>query len=135
MAREDSIPISGPTPCPLSTGSTSTSVPPSTHWRSETSTPQPGTAVDAGINAADAVAGVNLGRRWKGAHEQAVQFVAGGGIEGKDAARNSRRLTPPQDAVALQLGADDAVEGDACVEAARRLLQSPTAGVAQVDER
>jgi hypothetical protein len=25
-----------------------------------------GTAIDAGINAADAVAGINLGRRWKG---------------------------------------------------------------------
>jgi hypothetical protein len=37
-----------------------------------------GTAVDAGINAADAVAGFNLGRRCKGAHEQASQFVAGG---------------------------------------------------------
>lgn len=31
-----------------------------------------GTAIDAGINAADAVAGMNLGRRWKGPHEQAA---------------------------------------------------------------
>jgi hypothetical protein len=31
-----------------------------------------GTAIDTGINAADAVAGRNLGRRWKGAHEPAA---------------------------------------------------------------
>lgn len=53
-----------------------------------------GTAVDAGINAADAVAGMNLGRRWKGAHEQAADFVAKAGAEGKEVARELRRLLP-----------------------------------------
>ena len=33
-----------------------------------------GTAVDAGINAADAVAGMNVGLRWKGPHEQAADL-------------------------------------------------------------
>jgi hypothetical protein len=46
-----------------------------------------GTAIDAGINAADAVAGINLGRRWKGPHEQAAQFVAGAGVDGRDIAK------------------------------------------------
>jgi hypothetical protein len=53
-----------------------------------------GTAIDAGINAADAVAGVNLGRRWKGPHEQAAQFVAGAGVDGRDLAKELRRLLP-----------------------------------------
>lgn len=45
-----------------------------------------GTAVDAGITAADAVAGMNLGQRWKGPHEQAADFVAKAGEEGKEVA-------------------------------------------------
>lgn len=53
-----------------------------------------GTAVDAGINAADAVAGMNLGQRWKGPHEQAADFVAKAGTEGKEVARELRRLLP-----------------------------------------
>jgi uncharacterized protein (UPF0332 family) len=53
-----------------------------------------GTAVDAGINAADAVAGMNLGQRWKGAHDQAADFVAKAGVEGKELARELRRLLP-----------------------------------------
>ena len=53
-----------------------------------------GTAVDAGINAADAVAGMNLGQRWKGPHEQAAEFVAKAGAEGKEIARELRRLLP-----------------------------------------
>jgi hypothetical protein len=53
-----------------------------------------GTAVDAGINAADAVAGMNLGQRWKGPHEQAADFVAKAGADGKAVARELRRLLP-----------------------------------------
>jgi hypothetical protein len=53
-----------------------------------------GTAVDAGINAADAVAGMNLGQRWKGPHEQAADFVAKAGTDGKQVARELRRLLP-----------------------------------------
>lgn len=53
-----------------------------------------GTAVHAGINAADAVAGMNLGQRWKGAHEQAADFAARAGSEGKEVARELRRLLP-----------------------------------------
>ena len=53
-----------------------------------------GAAVDAGINAADAVAGVNLGQRWKGPHDQAADFVAKAGPEGKEIARHLRRLLP-----------------------------------------
>ncbi len=47
-----------------------------------------GTAVDACINAADAVAGMNLGRRWKGPHEQASQLVAGAAMD-ETSPRNS----------------------------------------------
>ena len=53
-----------------------------------------GTAVDAGINAGDAVAGMNLGQRWKGPHEQAADYVARAGAEGKEVARELRRLLP-----------------------------------------
>jgi hypothetical protein len=53
-----------------------------------------GAAVDAGINAADAVAGMNLGQRWKGPHEQAADFVAKAGDEGREVARELRRLLP-----------------------------------------
>ena len=53
-----------------------------------------GTAVDAGINAADAVAGMNLGQRWKGPHDQAADFAARAGREGREVARELRRLLP-----------------------------------------
>jgi uncharacterized protein (UPF0332 family) len=53
-----------------------------------------GTAVDASINAADAVAGMNLEHRWKGPHDQAAEYVSRAGTEGKEIARELRRLLP-----------------------------------------
>jgi HEPN domain len=53
-----------------------------------------GASVDAGTNAADAVAGINLGQRWKGPHDQAADFVAKALPEGREIARELRRLLP-----------------------------------------
>lgn len=53
-----------------------------------------GNAVNAGINAADAVAGANLGKRWRGPHEQAADFAAIAGVEGREVAKELRRLIP-----------------------------------------
>jgi hypothetical protein len=81
-----------------------------------------GTAIDAGTNAADAVAGMNLGRRWKGPHEQAARFVAGAGVEGRDVAKELRRLL--QFKTQAQYSSDPIAprKATACVEAARRAV-------------
>ncbi len=49
---------------------------------------------DEPLMRADAVAGVNLGRRWKGLHEQASQFVASAGVDGTALAKELRQLLP-----------------------------------------
>lgn len=67
-----------------------------------------GTAIDA----ADAMAGTILGRRWEGPHDQAVQFVARAGSDGQHARQGATPTDLPQDAVALQLEASDARQDD-----------------------
>lgn len=81
-----------------------------------------GTAIDAGINAADAVAGVNLGRRWKGPHEQAAQFVAGAGADGRDVAKELRRLLPLKTRAHYSADPISAPKAMSCVDAARRAV-------------
>jgi hypothetical protein len=81
-----------------------------------------GTAIDAGINAADAVAGMNLGRRWKGAHEQAARFVAGAGVDGRDVAKELRRLLPLKTQAQYSSDPIPRRKATACVEAARRAV-------------
>lgn len=81
-----------------------------------------GTAIDAGINAADAVAGMNLGRRWKGAHEQAAQFVAGAGIDGRDAAKELRRLLPLKTQSHYSSKPVTRAKATSCVDSARRAV-------------
>ncbi|MGI9028589.1 MAG: HEPN domain-containing protein [Ilumatobacteraceae bacterium] len=81
-----------------------------------------GTAIDAGINAADAVAGMNLGRRWKGPHEQAAQFVAGAGIDGRDVAKELRRLLPLKTQSHYSSQSVTRSKATGCVEAARRAV-------------
>lgn len=81
-----------------------------------------GTAIDADINAADAVAGMNLGRRWKGPHEQAAQFVAGAGIDGRDVAKELRRLPPLKTQSHHSAQSVTRSKATACVEAARRAV-------------
>jgi hypothetical protein len=81
-----------------------------------------GTAIDAGINAADAVAGVNLGRRWKGPHEQAAQFVAGAGVDGRDVAKALRRLLPIKTQAQYSSRPVTRSKAEQCVQAARRAV-------------
>jgi hypothetical protein len=81
-----------------------------------------GTAVDAGINAADAVAGINLGRRWKGPHEQASQFVAGAGVDGREVAGELRRLLPIKTQAQYSSRPVARSKAEQCVRAARRAV-------------
>jgi hypothetical protein len=81
-----------------------------------------GTAIDAGINAADAVAGLNLGRRWKGPHEQAAQFVAGAGVDGRDIAKGLRRLLPLKTQAQYSSRPVARSQAEQCVRAARRAV-------------
>jgi hypothetical protein len=81
-----------------------------------------GTAIDAGINAADAVAGINLGRRWKGPHEQAAQFVAGAGVDGQDVGKELRRLLPLKTRAQYSSRPVTRSKAEQCVQAARRAV-------------
>ncbi|MGI9003345.1 MAG: HEPN domain-containing protein [Pseudonocardia sp.] len=81
-----------------------------------------GTAVDAGINAADAVAGMNLGQRWKGPHEQAADFVAKAGDEGKEVARELRRLLPLKTQSHYEPAQVSATKARGAVAAAERVV-------------
>ncbi len=81
-----------------------------------------GTAIDAGINAADAVAGINLGRRWKGPHDEAAKFVAGAGIEGQQAAKELRRLLPLKTQSHYSSKPVPRAKATSCIDAARRAV-------------
>lgn len=81
-----------------------------------------GTAIDAGINAADAIAGMNLGKRWKGPHEQAAQFVARAGVDGRDVAKELRRLLPLKTQSHYSATPVQRLKATACVDAARRAV-------------
>jgi hypothetical protein len=81
-----------------------------------------GTAIDAGINAADAVAGINLGRRWKGPHEQAAQFVAGAGADGRELAKELRRLLPLKTQAQYSSRPVTRSKAKQCVQSARRAV-------------
>ena len=94
-----------------------------------------GTAIDAGINAADAVPGVNLGRRWKGPHEQAAQFVAGAGIDGREVAKYLRRLLPLKTQSHYRSAPITRSKADACVDAARRAVVVADRATSRISER
>jgi hypothetical protein len=81
-----------------------------------------GASVDAGMNAADAVAGMNLGQRWKGPHDQAAGFVAKAGREGKEVARELRRLLPLKTQAHYEATAVSAAKARAAVAAAERAV-------------
>lgn len=81
-----------------------------------------GTAVDAGINAADAVAGLNLGMRWKGTHEQAAGHVEKAGPEGKEVARELRRLLPVKTRAHYDAAPVSATKAGEAVAAAQRAV-------------
>lgn len=81
-----------------------------------------GTAVLAGINAADCVSGALQGNRWNGTHEQAAAHVKKAGVDGKAVAAQLAKLIRrknqahyeqvalrPADAADLVLAAERAV--------------------------
>ncbi len=80
------------------------------------------TAIDAGVNAADAIAGVNLGRRWKGPHDQAAKFVAGAGVDGREVAKHLRRLLPLKTQSHYTSTLISRGKAEACVDSARRAV-------------
>lgn len=90
-----------------------------------------GTAVDAAINAADAVAGMNVGLRWKGPHEQAADFVAKAGHEGKEIARELRRLLPLKTQAHYEPGQVSATKARGAVVAAERAVAIARRAVAR----
>lgn len=92
-----------------------------------------GTAVDAGINAADAVAGMNMGQRWKGAHEQAADFAAKAGSEGKEVARELRRLLPLKTQAHYDPATVSETKARSAVVAAQRAVAVARRAVARVD--
>lgn len=94
-----------------------------------------GNAIDAGINAADAVAGVNLGRRWKGAHEQASQFVSGAGADGRDVAKQLRRLLPLKTQSHYSAEPVSRAKATAWVDTARRAVVIARRVTARADAR
>lgn len=94
-----------------------------------------GTAIDAGINAADAVAGVNLGRRLKGAHEQASQFVSRAGVDGRDVAKQLRRLLPLKTQSHYSAEPVSRAKAAASVDAARRAVAIARRVMTRADAR
>jgi hypothetical protein len=90
-----------------------------------------GTAVDAGINAADAVAAVNIGQRWKGPHEQAADFVAKAGSEGREVARELRRLLPLKTQAHYEPAKISAAKAHSAVVAAERAVAVARRAVAR----
>jgi HEPN domain-containing protein len=93
-----------------------------------------GIAIDAGINAADAVAGVNLGRRWKGPYEQASQFVAGAGDDGREIAKELRRLLPLKTQSHYDASRVKQSTAEGCVAAARRSVAIARRVAGRIDD-
>jgi len=91
-----------------------------------------GTTVDAGINAADAVAGMNMGQRWKGPHEQAADFAAKAGSEGKEVARELRRLLPLRTQAHYKPATVSETKARGAVAAAERAVAVARRAVARV---
>ena len=65
---------------------------------------------------------MNLGRRWKGPHEQAAQFVAGAGVDGREVAKQLRRLLPLKTQAQYTSKPVTRSKATSCVEAARRAV-------------
>jgi hypothetical protein len=82
-----------------------------------------GTAVLAGIAAADAVAGVRSGSVWMGEHGQAAAYLEGAaGTDGAAAARQLRRLMPLKNRTEYDPAQLSETESAGAVEAARRIV-------------
>lgn len=81
-----------------------------------------GTAVLAGINAADCVAGLLLGSRWNGPHEQAAAHINRAGEEGRAVAAQLRKLLRKKTQAHYETKALTAAEAELLVQAAARAV-------------
>lgn len=80
-----------------------------------------GNAVHAGIAAADAIAGANLGTVWAGEHSQAANHVESAGEAGKQAATQLRRLVPLKNRAEYDPQPVRAADARAAVKAAEKI--------------
>ena len=83
-----------------------------------------GTAVLAGINAADCVAGLLLGSRWNGPHEQAAAHLSHAGEEGRAVAAHLRKLLRKKTQAHYETKALTAAEAQLLVQAAARTVST-----------
>lgn len=81
-----------------------------------------GNAVNAGINAADAVSGMVQGDRWNGAHEQAAAHVRKAGPHGRTVANQLGRLVRKKSQAQYEATPLRKKEAEALVQAAERAV-------------
>jgi hypothetical protein len=82
-----------------------------------------GNAVHAGIAAADAIAASRAGSVWKGEHSQSPGHLeAVAGLEGRDAARQLRRLLPLKNRAEYDPDPVAPAEARSAVQAAERIV-------------
>jgi hypothetical protein len=82
-----------------------------------------GNAVHAGIAAADAIAGARGGSVWRGEHGRApAHLETAGGAEGRQAARQLRRLLPLKNRAEYDPAPLSTRQAAAAVQAAERLF-------------
>ena len=81
-----------------------------------------GTAVLAGVNAADSVSGYLQGNRWQGAHEQAAAHVRKAGADGKAVATQLTKLIRKKTQTHYEVRRLRPPEADALVQTAERAL-------------
>jgi hypothetical protein len=74
---------------------------------------------------------MNVGLRWKGPHEQAADFVAKAGNEGKEIARELRRLLPLKTQAHYEPGQVSATKARGAVAAAERAVAIARRAVAR----
>ena len=75
---------------------------------------------------------MNMGRRWKGAHEQAADFAAKAGGEGREVARELRRLLPLKTQAHYEPATVSETKARGAVAAAERAVAVARRAVARV---
>ena len=81
-----------------------------------------GTAVLAGVNAADSVSGYLQGNRWQGAHEQAAGHVRKAGPDGKAVASQLAKLIRKKTQTHYEVRRLRPIEAGELVQAAERAV-------------
>ncbi len=94
-----------------------------------------GTAVLAGINAADCVSGIVQGNRWNGAHEQAAAHVKQAGGDGKAVATQLAKLIRKKTQTHYEQTRLRPAEASGLVQAAQRAVASAERAAAPLKKR